>query len=214
MADDASLIDQFMAITGCDDKSIAVAFVDGANGDLQDALSAFYDRGSTQPTATTTAKNVPSGNNSRVKTFADMMNQDDDDESDDEDQKMYAGGERSGIAVKGPSKKSKGDAQDLVKGILEQAAKGSHEPHDEPAAPKVSYFTGKGQRLGAASSDSQSEPEPVSSSSSTNPSLPAAPETATRLLTFWADGFSVEDGPLLKYDDPQNQEFLNAIKSG
>ena len=38
---------------------------------------------------------------------------------------MYAGGEKSGIAVKGPPKKKKeGDAgSDLVRGILEQAAK-------------------------------------------------------------------------------------------
>jgi UBX domain-containing protein 1 len=33
-------------------------------------------------------------------------------------------------------------------------------------------------------------------------------------LTFWKDGFSVEDGELYRYDDPRNQEMLNAIKSG
>lgn len=33
-------------------------------------------------------------------------------------------------------------------------------------------------------------------------------------MTFWKNGFSVEDGPLMRYDDPQNQEMLNAIKSG
>jgi SEP domain len=34
------------------------------------------------------------------------------------------------------------------------------------------------------------------------------------MLTFWANGFSLDDGPLLKYDDPANQEILNAIHSG
>lgn len=36
----------------------------------------------------------------------------------------------------------------------------------------------------------------------------------TRHLTFWRNGFSVEDGPLLRYDDPANEEFLKAINSG
>ncbi|WVQ93390.1 hypothetical protein IAU59_000459 [Kwoniella sp. CBS 9459] len=36
----------------------------------------------------------------------------------------------------------------------------------------------------------------------------------TRRLTFWRNGFSIEDGPLLSYDDPQNQQLLKAIESG
>ena len=39
-------------------------------------------------------------------------------------------------------------------------------------------------------------------------------EVQVRHLTFWRDGFSVEDGPLMKYDDPANQEILTAIKAG
>lgn len=39
-------------------------------------------------------------------------------------------------------------------------------------------------------------------------------ESVTRHLTLWRDGFSVEDGPLMRYDDPQNMETLNAIQSG
>lgn len=39
-------------------------------------------------------------------------------------------------------------------------------------------------------------------------------EVAIRHLTFWRDGFSVEDGPLMRYDDPANRETLEAIKSG
>ncbi|WVF65744.1 hypothetical protein IAT40_000476 [Kwoniella sp. CBS 6097] len=36
----------------------------------------------------------------------------------------------------------------------------------------------------------------------------------TRRLTFWRNGFSIEDGPLLSYEDPQNQQLLQAIESG
>ena len=39
-------------------------------------------------------------------------------------------------------------------------------------------------------------------------------EPAQRHLTFWQDGFSVEDGPLLRYDDPANQETLTLINEG
>lgn len=39
-------------------------------------------------------------------------------------------------------------------------------------------------------------------------------EAQIRHLTFWKDGFSVEDGPLMKYDDPANKEILAAIKAG
>ena len=33
-------------------------------------------------------------------------------------------------------------------------------------------------------------------------------------MTFWKDGFSVSDGPLLKYDDPANKDVLEAINNG
>jgi UBX domain-containing protein 1 len=39
-------------------------------------------------------------------------------------------------------------------------------------------------------------------------------EVAIREITFWRDGFSIADGPLLKYDDPANQAILDAINSG
>ena len=43
---------------------------------------------------------------------------------------------------------------------------------------------------------------------------PGVPESVTKTLTFWRDGFSIEDGPLMRYDDPANQEILRAIQSG
>ncbi|KAJ7675594.1 SEP domain-containing protein, partial [Mycena polygramma] len=33
-------------------------------------------------------------------------------------------------------------------------------------------------------------------------------------LTFWRQGFTVEDGPLMRYDDPQHADVLAAIHSG
>jgi UBX domain-containing protein 1 len=41
-----------------------------------------------------------------------------------------------------------------------------------------------------------------------------AEETAIRHLTFWRDGFSVEDGELRRYDDPAQAQILSEINSG
>ena len=39
-------------------------------------------------------------------------------------------------------------------------------------------------------------------------------EPVERNLTFWRNGFSIDDGPLFEYSDPKNQKYLEAIKSG
>ncbi|KAI7964356.1 hypothetical protein MJO29_004783 [Puccinia striiformis f. sp. tritici] len=39
-------------------------------------------------------------------------------------------------------------------------------------------------------------------------------EEVEKHLTFWKDGFSIEDGPLMSYDDPNNKEILDAINHG
>ena len=39
-------------------------------------------------------------------------------------------------------------------------------------------------------------------------------EKAVRRLTFWRNGFQVEDGELMGYDDPQHERTLAAINSG
>ncbi len=42
----------------------------------------------------------------------------------------------------------------------------------------------------------------------------AETESAIRHLTFWRDGFTVEDGDLMRYDDPNNAQILDEINSG
>jgi hypothetical protein len=44
--------------------------------------------------------------------------------------------------------------------------------------------------------------------------IPPAEETAIRHLTFWRDGFSVEDGELRRYDDPAQAQILSEINAG
>lgn len=45
-------------------------------------------------------------------------------------------------------------------------------------------------------------------SGETVPSAPQPIEVVTHTITFWRNGFSVDDGPLRGLDDPQNAPFL------
>lgn len=37
---------------------------------------------------------------------------------------------------------------------------------------------------------------------------------AVRHLTLWSNGFSIEDGPLMHYDNPEHAELLDQLRSG
>jgi UBX domain-containing protein 1 len=43
---------------------------------------------------------------------------------------------------------------------------------------------------------------------------PRPPERVERVLHFWADGFSVDDGPLYSSSDPANAHILEMIRNG
>lgn len=45
-------------------------------------------------------------------------------------------------------------------------------------------------------------------SGETVPSVPQRVEEVIHTVTFWRNGFSVNDGPLRRLDDPQNAPFL------
>ena len=108
----------------------------------------------------------------------------------------------------------------------------------EPSAKqdRANVFTGSGNRLG---SEDEPEPEPQAAGPSdpgiatTSPSgmdallagmfgrgrggppvPPEDEEVQIRRLTFWRNGFSIEDGPLLPYDTPENKELLEAVHAG
>jgi hypothetical protein len=42
-------------------------------------------------------------------------------------------------------------------------------------------------------------------------SAPQHPEAVNHTITFWSNGFSVDDGPLRRFDDPENASFLEVI---
>ncbi|KZT33119.1 SEP-domain-containing protein [Sistotremastrum suecicum HHB10207 ss-3] len=129
-------------------------------------------------------------------------------DEDDEPQSFFAGGERSGISVEGPAKSTKNQ---LVRDILKKAQQYVCKLQTSQQ-PSFTFFTGGGNTLGS---------DEVPSSFVPDPNAPVedgegeeSEETAIRNITFWRDGFSVEDGPLLRYEVPENAQLLGEINTG
>jgi UBX domain-containing protein 1 len=78
---------------------------------------------------------------------------------------------------------------------------------DEPT-PRANHFTGTARTLGGDDTPSQTI-EPAR-----DPLAAQRPNRVERVLHFWNDGFSVDDGDLYPTSDPRNAEILNGIRQG
>ncbi|KAG6526472.1 plant UBX domain-containing protein 4-like [Zingiber officinale] len=142
---------------------------------------------------------MPSGSRSTIRTLADFNRRADPDIDSDEDgpQEYYTGGEKSGMLVQDPSK-----GGNNVDAIFEQAQRmGAGQGPFEPSQSSSSRsFTGTGRLL-----SSESVPP-----ARTAPA-PDRPENIMHNIDFWRNGFTVNDGPLRRFDDPENAAFLASI---
>ncbi|KAI9209461.1 uncharacterized protein BJ171DRAFT_487088 [Polychytrium aggregatum] len=185
----------------------------------QPAASASASARSSGQEFSASQKKSRSGPSSKLRTFSDLNQDSSEDDGDrDELQNYFAGGEKSGVMMQAPSKKANREGADLVENILKKAQEGSEAIAErEPTPPEQrSFFGGAGHRLGT-----EAEPAPTAGPSGlprragTPPQNPAiSMKPVERKITFWKDGFSIDDGELKSYDDPENQEFLRAIQSG
>ncbi|KAJ7078453.1 hypothetical protein B0H15DRAFT_788910 [Mycena belliarum] len=147
---------------------------------------------------------------------AGRLNVSDESDSDEEDgpmeerERWFAGGERSGISIENPDRQPRGGpGGSMVRDLLRRAAEHVVLTGAAPAplAPaRGTAFIGGGHTLGSDDIASTFIPDPRAADPDTAP--------ATRRLTFWRDGFTVEDGPLMRYDDPAHAAVLEAIHSG
>ncbi|KAI5844146.1 hypothetical protein BZA05DRAFT_448503 [Tricharina praecox] len=237
MADNEELIVSFCAITGAD-PDMARHFLEASNWNLQIATSNYYEpneagqdameeddedeelhrshAAASAPSSSSAASRPKpkqsSGSGAKIRTLGDLSARDDDEDEEDEGPKkrdLFAGGEKSGLAVQDPSNQGGGRAGvDLIQDILKRAAEGGQRRRQEEEEPGPRpRFSGSGHTLGSDANESVTIPDPVAA-------MPAPRAPVTRTLTFWRDGFSVEDGPLMRYDDPANREILQAIESG
>lgn len=151
-----------------------------------------------------------------------------DENEDDEDKptEWYTGGAASGSVVQDPTKRGKkANNADRLQSVLDGArASGAVEgrtedldPRAGPAGGSSRSFQGSGRTLGSTPGDPSGEGSPTlaqQTPAETAPAQqpPAGPETHT--ITFWSNGFTVNDGPLRTYDDPQNTPFMEAVSKG
>ncbi|CAJ2658298.1 unnamed protein product [Trifolium pratense] len=140
-------------------------------------------------------KKASTSRTGRIRTLSDLNRPSADSDSDsDGPQEYYTGGEKSGMLVQDPSKGNDVDA------IFNQARQlGAVERSLEPQEPpRSTSFTGTARLLSGGT---------VQTASSSQ-----QPESVVHNIVFWSNGFTVNDGPLRRLDDPANASFLESIK--
>ncbi|KAK0635992.1 hypothetical protein B0T17DRAFT_484093 [Bombardia bombarda] len=149
---------------------------------------------------------------------------DDDDDSDEDERRaprdLFAGGEKSGLAVHDPAQRSS-DPNRLIRDIVAKAkanARSSQNasPPAESSSAASRFFRGAGNLLGGDGVESRTIPDPQapSSAASAIPTTGAEAPAEERFLHIWQDGFSIDDGELRRFDDPENQAALQMIRQG
>ncbi|CAH8391179.1 unnamed protein product [Eruca vesicaria subsp. sativa] len=131
-----------------------------------------------------------------IRTFADLNRSPADgaDIDSDEGQEYYTGGQRSGMMVQDPKKPKDVDA------LFEQARLSAVDRPVEPSRSASTSFTGASRMLSG-------EPVP----SAPQQQLQEQPQLVMHTITFWSNGFTVNDGPLRRFEDPENATFMESI---
>eukprot|EP00163_Fabomonas_tropica_P007249 TRINITY_DN1696_c0_g1_i2.p1 TRINITY_DN1696_c0_g1~~TRINITY_DN1696_c0_g1_i2.p1 ORF type:complete len:342 (-),score=89.83 TRINITY_DN1696_c0_g1_i2:361-1386(-) len=175
----------------------------GGGGGSGQAASAPSPAAAAAPAPNTSGAGSSSGSRKRpaggIATLGDLGDRDD---GDDEDtQNLYTGGKASGMVVQGPKK-----TDSTADAIFKKARDQSGEPRPAPEAPSKTgkSFGGSGYTLG----DYDAQSQRVEAAQSQEPAR------VTKRLTFYRQGFTVDDGPLRRMDDPANAEFLDDINKG
>ncbi|XP_076884291.1 plant UBX domain-containing protein 4-like [Bidens hawaiensis] len=140
----------------------------------------------------------------RIRTFADLNRPDDDSGSDsDGPQEYFTGGQKSGMLVQDPTKRN--DVEALFNQLRQAGAEERTPEQFQPSSSSRS-FSGRGRLL---SGDTTSPPP-----QQVQPQSQPQPQPPNVTITFWTNGFTVNDGPLGSMDDPQNTAFLESLKKG
>lgn len=153
---------------------------------------------------------------------------------------LYTGGERSGLSVQDPEAQrrlralqamaqagqgeaGRGQGMDMVNNIIRQAAEAGQAPPplggSSAEASSGGHFWGHGRSINAPEPDDVPRREvggeggPGDAKEDEEEDEEEEEEIVVRHLIFWADGFTVEDSELYRYDVPENQRLLHMIES-
>lgn len=228
MSSEEKAIEEFIGITGIA-KSVAEQYLSRNDYNVELAVNDYYNVEHVEPgskqnlttnfTKSKTSTSKPTG--SIFKSFSDLQhandNSADGDDDNDGDMNFFTGGQKSGLAVEDPNKKKSGNGRKLVDDLIEKAEKEAGEPDwrdndntdEEKDVKKKKVFKGTGHSLGSIENSVESKTILGENSDGIS-----KPEKVTRVITFWSEGFSVDDGELYKYDDPKNQEYLKQLNMG
>ncbi|KAH9609604.1 hypothetical protein KSS87_014076 [Heliosperma pusillum] len=130
-----------------------------------------------------------------IRTLADLnrhSGHDSDSDSDSAPQEYYAGGEKSGMLVQGPPKGN--DVDEIFNQARELGA--VEGPLDNLGPSSSRSFTGAARMLSGDAVPAASQP----------------PEPVVHNIVFWRNGFTIDDGPIRRLDDPENAPFLESIR--
>lgn len=243
------MVAQFCGVTGANAGAAQTALT-SANWNLQEAVALYFaaqeggsddeevedesaaapTQSAPQPSSSTTSgrrTGAPSAGGG-VRTLRDLQaSADDDDDEEDEDKKrrdLFAGGEKSGLAVQDPSRGNGGGrggrGADHFQNILSQArnnaprAGGDDDEEEAAGPPGPSNFTGPAQTLGGDDAPSRVIADPTANPAAGRRPGGASLPRISRTMHLWADGVSIDDGPLFRFDDPANQPLMEQINQG
>ncbi|KRX49820.1 NSFL1 cofactor p47 [Trichinella murrelli] len=234
----SQLIEDFLSVTGTTDQEVAKFFLESSDWNLEVAVQNYFEGNdedsdlfnvSETALAASPARlteldseeefvansenkvinptNVADSSPEMSRKFATLFDKDKksgrSSDSDDEQQPFYVGGghksDFSGQQVLGPKPDG---AHHIVEHMIEKLKKHGAEvvnKQEEAASSQQSKFVGPGFRLNSSSETPQ------------NPSPPENNEINV-ILRMWQNGFTVDDGPLRKYEG--NESFLNDVMNG
>jgi len=197
-----SNISEFMNITGCSDANRASFFMESSGGDVNAAVISFFESGGNDaeiPSQSAPVQATPPEPEARLGAIS--VNQPRG--SREENREFYVGGEQSGLGViKNENADNKDDGKNTFINDLFKRAKDSGAT-EERAREVEERFIGSGNKLGGDGVES----------SVVAGKAPRQPPKDIRLV-LWKEGFTLDDEPLRRYDDPANKTFLDQITNG
>ena len=180
-----------------------------------DAPQATASQPQPPPTQPSNTGKKPATQRPKQMTLDDLKKAEEQSGDEDDEEKgpnMFAGGEKSSLAVQNPGQdKPLNHFQNIMKQAKANRDRpdGTNEEADT-AHQGPSNFTGRAQTLGGDDAESQVIDDPSATRQHAQQNQPRV----TRTLHLWADGVSIDDGPLFRFDDPANQGIMAEINRG